>query len=66
MRNMIAVAGRVVFAAAIVFALGFGGQQAFASSNAVDCPFCDTSEDCYECCPPPGGDCVQNFVCVCL
>ena len=65
MRDIISWAGRVVFGAAIVLALGFGGQQAFASSSAVDCPFCDTSDDCFECCEL-GGDCVQNFVCVCL
>lgn len=66
MHNVIAWAGRLVFGAAIVLALGFGGQQAFGSSSAVDCPYCDTYEDCYECCGDLGGDCINNFVCVCL
>lgn len=65
MSRLIAWAGRIAFGAGIVLALGFGGQQALASSSAVDCPFCDTDKDCWECCPE-GGDCVQNFVCVCL
>ena len=66
MRRTINWVGRIVFGAGVVIALGFGAQQALASSSLVDCPYCDTNDDCDVCCYPETGDCVQNFVCVCL
>jgi len=67
MRRIMNWTGRIVFTVAVALALGFSGHQALGSSTAVDCPFCDTNEDCNVCCEyPPGGECIQNFVCVCL
>jgi len=66
MRRIMNWTGRIVFTVAVVVGLGFGGHQALGSSTAVDCPYCDSSDDCYVCCGEDGGHCVNNFVCVCL
>jgi|GEM_PF-2947372 len=51
MRRMIASAGRVAFGAGVVLALGFGGQQAFASADTEeDCQPCYSQEECVTCC----------------
>ncbi len=52
MRRMIAWAGRVAFGAVVAVALGFGGQQVFASAGSVetDCQPCETTPECRKCC----------------
>jgi len=53
---MIAWAGRVAFGAVVAFALGFGGQQAFASARTdEDCQPCYSQEECRTCCIEEGG-----------
>jgi hypothetical protein len=52
MCKMIAWAGRVAFGAGVALALGFGGQQAFASARSVetDCQPCYSMQECIDCC----------------
>ena len=60
-------AGRVVFAVAVVFTLGFGARQAFGSPPAVGCEDCASDLECVQvCCGTEESIClVPSHVCVC-
>jgi hypothetical protein len=58
MRNIIEWAGRVVLSLSVVFALGFGAQQALGiSSRLDDCQPCYSQSECNECCQLQSGEC---------
>jgi hypothetical protein len=73
MRRMIAWAGRVAFGAIVALALGFGGQQVFASAGSVDtdCQPCYSQQECIDCCieemHAQSGYCViETGACFCI
>jgi hypothetical protein len=68
MRRIITWAGRVVFSAAVVFALGFGAQQALGSARYDDCQPCYSQQECQDCCwelYEENGWCSPTNACLC-
>lgn len=58
MKKVIEWAGRLVLTAGIVFALGFGAQQAIGSSSRMDdCQPCYTQQECNDCCMQQSEEC---------
>jgi hypothetical protein len=58
-------AGRIVFALAVVFTLGFGARQAFGSPAAMSCDNCASHAECVMCCDAVGSICLSSHRCLC-
>lgn len=69
MKKVIKWAGRVVLSAGVVFALGFGAQQALGSAPGLeDCQPCYSQQECSGCCwltEGQCGTCTVNNACFC-
>jgi hypothetical protein len=59
--------GRILYAAAIVGALAFGVQQAWAGWHVNDPCVCPVPFEwgCVACCGPDGGMCTSQYYCIC-